>query len=196
MTQNRKRIRHFHELGDCHELTFSCYQNRSLLVGDLWSQMLCQSIDRALRRYQFGLIAFVIMPNHLHMLVYPKQRECRVDRLLWAIKRPFSYRIKQLLQETQNPLLDHLIIRDRPGSTVFRFWQEGPGYDRNLSSLKAVEASIDYIHLNPVKQKLVDQCRDWKWSSARWYESEGKLVDSDLPELSGLPWDFFESNQE
>ncbi|WP_339688537.1 REP-associated tyrosine transposase [Gimesia maris] len=195
MTRNRKRVRHFHELGDCHELTFSCYQNRSLLVCDLWKQMLCQSIERALRRYQFGLIAFVIMPNHVHLLVYPQQQECKIDRFLFAVKRPFSYRIKQLLQETQDRLLDDLTIRDRPGNTVFRFWQEGPGYDRNLSSLKAVEASIDYIHMNPVRKKLVDQSRDWKWSSARWYESEGELVDSDLPELSGLPWDYFESNQ-
>ncbi|WP_154932047.1 REP-associated tyrosine transposase [Gimesia maris] len=196
MTRNRKRVRHFHELGDCHELTFSCYQNRSLLVCDLWKQMLCQSIERALRRYQFGLIAFVIMPNHVYLLVYPQQQECKIDRFLFAVKRPFTYRIKQLLQETQDRLLDDLTIRDRPGNTVFRFWQEGPGYDRNLSSLKAVEASIDYIHMNPVRKKLVDQSRDWKWSSARWYESEGELVDSALPELSGLHWDFFESYQE
>ncbi|WP_154898395.1 REP-associated tyrosine transposase [Gimesia maris] len=196
MTRNRKRIRHFHELGDCHELTFSCYQNRSLLICDLWKQMLCQSIERALRRYQFGLIAFVIMPNHVHLLVYPQQQECKIDRFLFAVKRPFSYRIKQLLQETQDRLLDDLTIRDRPGNTVFRFWQEGPGYDRNLSSLKAVEASIGYIHMNPVRKKLVDQSRDWKWSSARWYESEGELVDSDLPELSGLPWDYFETYQD
>ncbi|QDU14355.1 Transposase IS200 like protein [Gimesia maris] len=158
--------------------------------------MLCQSIERALRRYQFGLIAFVIMPNHVHLLVYPQQQECKIDRFLFAVKRPFSYRIKQLLQETQDRLLDDLTIRDRPGNTVFRFWQEGPGYDRNLSSLKAVEASIGYIHMNPVRKKLVDQSRDWKWSSARWYESEGELVDSDLPELSGLPWDYFETYQD
>ncbi|QDT89652.1 REP-associated tyrosine transposase [Gimesia algae] len=191
MTRNRKRIRHYHELGDCHELTFSCFQNKFLLTNADWNLLLCESINRALARYEFGLIAFVIMPNHLHLLVYPKQQECQVDRFLFAIKRPFSYRIKQLLQETQDRLLDDLTIRDRPGSTVFRFWQEGAGYDRNLSSLKAVEASIDYIHMNPVRKKLVDQSRDWKWSSARWYESEGELVDSDLPELSGLPWDFF-----
>jgi len=195
MTGNRKQIRHFHELGDCHELTFSCYQNKSLLVCDLWNQMLSLSIERALRRYQFGLTAFVIMPNHVHLLVYPKQRECRVDRLLWAIKRPFSYRIKHLLKETRDPLLDELTIQDRPGSTVFRFWQEGPGYDRNLSSLKTVEASIDYIHLNPVRKKLVGQAHGWKWSSARWYESEGQFYDADLPEISGLPWDFFQSHQ-
>ena len=32
---------------------------------------------------------------------------------------------------------------------------------------------------------------DWKWSSARWYQFETKLVDPDLPTIHGLPWDFF-----
>lgn len=153
--------------------------------------MLCQSIDRALVRYDLGLIAFVIMPNHVHLLVYPKQQECQIDRFLSAVKRPFSYRIKQLLAQAEDPLLDELMIRDRPGNTTFRFWQEGAGYDRNLSSRKVVEASIDYIHLNPVRKELVDQARDWKWSSALWYESEGETVGSDLPVISGLPWDLF-----
>mgnify|MGYP003630057723 CR=1 FL=1 len=195
MSRNQKQIRHYHEPGDCHELTFSCYQNKPLLTNAVWNQMLCQSIDRALVRYDFGLIAFVIMPNHLHLLIYPKQQECQIDRFLFAIKRPFSYRIKELLIEADDPLLGELTIRDRPGNTVFRFWQEGAGYDRNLSSQKAVEASIHYFHLNPVRKKLVDQCHDWKWSSASWYESEGQIIDSNLPVISGLPWDYFEINQ-
>jgi hypothetical protein len=37
----------------------------------------------------------------------------------------------------------------RPGKMVFRFWQEGPAYDRNLQTQAAVLAAIDYIHLNP-----------------------------------------------
>ena len=196
MTKNRKQIKHFHEPGDCHELTFSCYQNKALLTYADWNLMLCQSIDRALVRYELGLIAFVIMPNHVHLLVYSKQQECQIDRFLFAVKRPFSYRIKQLLVQAEDPLLDELMIRDRPGNTTFRFWQEGAGYDRNLSSQKVVEASIDYIHLNPVRKELVDQARDWKWSSALWYESEGETVGSDLPVISGLPWDFFVKDYE
>ena len=43
-----------------------------------------------------------------------------------------------------SPLLNRLTIRERPGQTCFRFWQEGPGFDRNLFTLKAIEAAIDY----------------------------------------------------
>ena len=154
--------------------------------------MLCQSIDRALDRYDFHLIAFVIMPDHLHLLVYPTTHEFKIDRFLAAIKRPFSYRIKELLIEQQNPLLNDLTIRSRPGKTAFRFWQEGPGFDRNFFSKKAVESAVNYLHLNPVNRRLVTECREWKWSSARWYETNGEIIDSDLPTIHGLPWDFFD----
>jgi putative transposase len=74
---------------------------------------------------------------------------------------------------------------------TFRFWQEGPGYDRNLNSESAVLASIDYIHANPVRRGLVEQARQWKWSSARWFESNGQEIDADLPTIHGLPFGFF-----
>ncbi|WP_339731349.1 transposase [uncultured Gimesia sp.] len=196
MPPHRKQIKHYHEPGDCHELTFSCFDRRPLLTNPAWKNMLCQSIDRALVRYEFHLIAFVIMPEHLHLLVYPTTHECKIDRLLAAIKRPFSYRIKELLKEQQNPLLKDLTIRSRPGKTAFRFWLEGPGFDRNFFSKKAVEAAVNYLHFNPVNRNLVTECREWKWSSARWYESNGEIIDSDLPTIHGLPWEFFDQTKQ
>jgi putative transposase len=112
--------------------------------------------------------------------------------LLADIKRPFSGRIKSILLAERNPLLSRLIVTERPGKQVFRFWQEGPGYDRNLSSPKTVLAAIDYIHLNPVRRGLVARAIDWKWSSARWYASNGKEQDPDLPTIHGPPPELFD----
>ncbi|MCA8991786.1 MAG: transposase [Planctomycetaceae bacterium] len=191
MNGHRKQVKHFHEPGDLHELTFSCYQRRPLLTIDLWRKMFCQAIDAAIERHEFRLVAFVIMPEHVHLLVHPTTTNPDVSGLLSAIKRPFSFRIKQLLIEQNSTLLPKLMVRERPGKTSFRFWQEGPGYDRNLHTQTAVLAAIDYIHNNPVARKLVDQARDWKWSSYRWYEWDKQNVDPDLPTIHGLPWDFF-----
>lgn len=80
---------------------------------------------------------------------------------------------------------------ERPGKTAFRFWQEGPGYDRNLNRTATVLSSIDYIHENPVRRGLCRQAVDWKWSSARWYASDGRIDDSDLPQLAGPPAEMF-----
>jgi putative transposase len=107
------------------------------------------------------------------------------------IKRPFSGRVKKLLVAEHNPLLSQLTVMERPGKEAFRFWQEGPGYDRNLSSQKSVLAAIDYFHLNPVRRGLAARAVDWKWSSARWYASDGKEQDPDLPTIHGPPWELF-----
>ncbi|MGD9854552.1 MAG: transposase [Planctomycetaceae bacterium] len=191
MVGHRKRVQHYHEPGDLHELTFSCFRQMKLLTNDLWRGMLAESIDRAMERCRFLLVAFVFMPEHVHLLVDPLEPQPEIDRLLFAIKRPFSYRIKKLLESNNSPLLSRLTIRERPGKTTFRFWQAGPGYDRNVSTERAVLAAIDYIHENPVRRGLVAEARLWRWSSSRWYESDGQHHDAALPPIHGLRLGFF-----
>jgi putative transposase len=130
------------------------------------------------------------MPEHVHLLMWPTRSDTTVDDLSWflaAVKRPFSAQVKEHLESTGRNLLKRLTIRTRPGKTAFRFWQEGPGYDRNLQTEKSVTASIDYIHHNPVTRKLVQNIAQWRWSSARWYLSERSLIDRDLPLIHGPP---------
>jgi putative transposase len=191
---HRKRVRHYHEPGDIHELTFSCYQRMPLLTDEWRLEKFCRSIDAAMVSQQFRLVAFVLMPEHVHLLVYPLNNDpaaVEMDNLLSAIKRPFSYRVKCRLQELGDPLLKQLTIQERPGKTTFRFWQAGPGYDRNLRGEQAVFNAIDYIHRNPVRRGLTEAAADWKWSSARWYFSDKQADDPVLPTIHGLPPEFF-----
>jgi putative transposase len=187
MTANRKKLKHYHEPGDLHELTFSCYERRTLLDDEKARTLLCESIDRAISGHDFRLVAFVLMPEHVHLLVCPMVPKPEIDKLLFAIKRPFSYRMKKHFDEIGDPRLSELIVRERPGKMTFRFWEEGAGYDRNISLARTILASIDYIHLNPVRRGSVNRARDWKWSSCRWYESDKQFVDADLPTIHGLP---------
>jgi putative transposase len=176
-----KTIKHYHEPGDLHELTFSCYRQIKLLTNDAWRKYLSRSIDEAGEQFRFNLIAFVFMPEHVHLLVFP----------LAAIKRPVSADVKRDLQAANSPLLQRLTIRERPGKFSFRLWQEGPGYDRNLQNPTSVQSSIGYIHLNPIRRELVTEAWLWKWSSARFYRSEGQEIDPDLPRITPLPSEFW-----
>ena len=117
---------------------------------------------------------------------------CSISGFLKAVKQPFSNRIKRLLTNNSSRLLQRLTVRERPGKMVFRFWQEGPGYDRNLLTPEAVQASLDYIHMNPVRRGLVDEARLWRWSSCRWYIEEGRFRDKALPTVEGCPAEFWD----
>lgn len=188
-TRHRKRIKHYHEPGDLHELTFSCYRRMPLLTNDDWRGRLARSLNAALVEWEFQLFAFVFMPEHVHLLVNPLRPEPNLPMLLADTKRPYSAEIRQLLEASQAPLLKRLMIPERPGkkqAVVFRYWQEGPGFDRNLNTIQAILASIDYIHNNPVRRKLCKQAIDWKWSSARQYLLPESPVDPDLPKIHGL----------
>jgi putative transposase len=91
-------------------------------------------------------------------------------------------RSKGLLVEHCPPLGEQLTVQERPGKTCFRFWQEGPGFDRNIFSRAAVLRAIDYLHLNPVRRGLCQRTVDWRWSSARYYHLESPK--QQFPELS------------
>jgi putative transposase len=187
-TRHRKTVRHVHSPGDCHELTFSCFQRRPLLVDEAWRAELARTIDRAVATCAFRLVAFVFMPEHVHLLLYPSDpRQAAISRLLKAIKQPVSSYVRRALNSARDPRLDALTVQDRSAKREFRFWQQGPGYDRNLNSPNAVTTCIDYIHSNPVKRGLCEKAADWKWSSARHYELVDAAEDSDLPKIHGLP---------
>jgi putative transposase len=181
MPPHRKKLRRFETIRQLHELTFSSYRRESLLTTEPRLKALSSSLQQACEAEGFDLAAFVFMPDHVHLLVWPRDADSRIARLLARTKQPASKAIKDMLLREQSPLIDRLTVQERPGKTCFRFWQEGAGFDRNLFSPKAIEASIDYLHANPVRRGLCIHPTDWKWSSARWYVD--RVVDPDLPPL-------------
>ena len=59
------------------------------------------------------------MPEHVHLLVYPTVLPVKIDRLLSAIKQPYSVRIiKHLLEAARSPWLERLTVQERPSKTA------------------------------------------------------------------------------
>jgi putative transposase len=84
-----------HEPGDLHEPTFSRYKRQPLLTNDAWRQQLARCMDKAGDEFDIELAAFVLMPEHVHLLVVPMCPEPAIDEYLARIKQPFSKRVKQ-----------------------------------------------------------------------------------------------------
>lgn len=186
---NRKTVKHYHEPGHLHELTFSCFRRLPLLTNEEWRWQLARCLDDAGKRESLSLTAFVFMPDHVHLLVVAETDNPSIDRYLARVKQPFAKHIRSVLEASRSPLLKQLTIRERPGKHCFRFWQEGPGYDRNLFEPSTIRASLDYIHENPVKRGLCRRAVDWKWSSALHYHAESaEVACKELPSIHGLPW--------
>jgi len=156
--------------GHAHGLTFSCYHGYPLLSKDRARQWLVDALDRARRIHALLLLAYVIMPEHAHVVLLPERETYRMGDVRRSIKQPVSRRAIRLLREQDSQWLEKLTARQPGGKVRCRFWQDGGGYDRNVISPDALWSTIQYIHANPVRRGLVDYPSQWEWSSARWWD--------------------------
>ncbi|WP_237229288.1 REP-associated tyrosine transposase [Rubinisphaera sp. JC750] len=181
MSKKRHR-RSFHEAGHAHELTFSCYRRFPFLKADRVCEWLAESIHNARTIHSFRLWAYVFMPDHVHLLIYPDTAEVDIGRVLKLIKAPVARQALKYLRQHSPDWLQKL-ERSRGAKTEHLLWQSGGGYDRNVENPDTLLAMIDYIHANPVRKGLVERPDDWKWSSAAWYseQTEGQLFIDSIP---------------
>jgi len=160
--------RNFNDPGHAHELTFSCYHRFPFLKADRTCLWLAEAIDAARQKFAFDLWDYVFMPDHMHLIIHPRQVEYDIAAIRAAIKRPVGLKAIAFL-ESEAPHWLKKITRRR-GSRIERlFWQSGGGYDRNITEPATLMAMIDYLHLNPVRRGLAERAVDWKWSSAAWF---------------------------
>jgi putative transposase len=184
---HRKTVEHQEAWRRSRMLTFSCYKRRELMLEESRREVVAQALTRALVNHGWLMTAFVFMPEHVHILGLPWQESAGgADDLLFAIKRPSSFRIKQSLRRAGDPLADELTILERPGKTTLRFWQEGPGHDRNVRDPDELGKLISYIHWNPVERGLCSKPEEWTWSSAKQYRR--LPVDGRVPTVTRWSW--------
>lgn len=172
MPMKRIHRRNINEPGQAHELTFSCYRRLPLLDSDRVRGFLAESINAAKAEPDFAVWAYVFMPEHVHLIVYPRRVEYDIAAIRKAIEEPAARRALNHLRMEGSEWLPQL-ERQRGGKAEFLFWQSGGGYDRNIESAKVLLAAMEYIHLNPVRRCLVDHDTDWKWSSAAFIADQG-----------------------
>jgi len=165
-----KTCKRWNEPGHAHELTFSCFRRLPLLSRDRTRTWFVEAVDRARVRHEFDLWAYVIMPEHVHLLIHPRRGQYDISAVLKAIKWPVAIQSKRYLERRAPQWLSPLTDVQPNGRAVVRFWQRGGGYDRNVRDDRALGAMIEYIHANPVRRGLVRQPGEWRWSSAAWYE--------------------------
>ena len=166
-------MRRFENTNDARFLTFSCYQRLPLFSHDAIKDAFVDHIDQTRARTRFALLAWVVMPEHVHLLIWPSLPEYPVSRVLWWLKRDFARLVIECWRETDATLLARITAPDgKP-----HFWQRGGGYDRNIFGGNELNEKLEYIHTNPVRRGLAKRPEDWVWSSARWYagQREGAL---------------------
>ncbi len=155
--------------GDAHSLTFSCYRRQAFLSRDRSRRWFVEALSAARQEHKFDLWAYVVMPEHVHLLIFPRDDHYSMSGILLDIKRPVARKAVRYVKAHAPAFLDQMRDQQPNGVVRHRFWQRGGGYDRNLIDAKTIHNTMAYIHANPVRRGLVESAEDWSWSSAGFY---------------------------
>lgn len=172
----RRKLRRIEHPGHGRYLTFSCYRRLPLFLNDRIKDAFVDRLALTKTSLGFRLYAWVIMPEHVHLVLQTDQPELTAETILHSLKRHFSRKVLARWRELDAAILPR--IRDARGQ--LHFWQTGGGYDRNLTSEAEWREKIEYTHNNPVRRGLVMRPEEWRWSSSRWYEGDqswGAVID-------------------
>ena len=164
-TPHRKKLRRYEVANQPRFLTWSCYQRLPLFRNDRIKDAFVRRIDLARTQTRFKLLAWVIMPEHVHLVIVPALPDFPVTTIVRALKQKFARSIIHRWSELNAPILKR--IQHEEGK--YRFWQRGGGYDRNLSDEDELWGKVEYIHKNPLMRALVQHPTEYPWSSAQWY---------------------------
>lgn len=102
----------------------------------------------------YDLLAWVIMPNHVHLLV--KVGETSLSKIVKELKRYTAREANKILRQTG------------------AFWAEDY-FDTYMRDAEHELKTRRYIEINPVKAMLVREPKEWPWSSARFRDEQGVL---------------------
>ncbi|WP_338792942.1 transposase [Bernardetia sp. MNP-M8] len=141
-----------------------------LLKPDKYKQLIINSLDFLVTQKRAKVYAFVIMPNHIH-LIWKILTPYRLSNVKRDFFKFLSNKIKKDLKEFHPDVLPR--FESTQNDRKYHFWQRNP-LPVFLYSREVLEQKLDYIHHNPVTGKwmLVNSLEQYKWSSFNFYEEE------------------------
>ena len=128
------RLKRYQQTGQLHYITFTYYHRLKHLDSAAVRDVFEQTLERARRWYRFQVVGYVVMPEHVHLLMSEPERS-NLATALQALKRRSSSR-----------------IRKQAGCR--RVWQKRY-YDFNVFSARKRTEKLRYMHRNPAKRGLV-----------------------------------------
>ena len=147
------RLVRLQQTGHSHCVTFTCYRRMQFLNADGARCAVLQGLENTRRRYGLRIYGFVLMPEHVHLLLSEPERgtlACALQSLKSASAR---------MARRAEPVL----VTAAP-----HFWQ-ARYYDRYMRDYAEFSEKLRYIHRNPVKRGLCAAPEHWPWSSFRHY---------------------------
>ena len=169
-----KGLRRRYGLSHLHFITCSCYRRLPLFASASAKNLFVKILGEVRDRYGFALAGYVVMPNHIHLLI-SEPAKGTPSTVMQFLKQRVSRRFRRKPRKKVSSQQLRLPFR-HAHDFLPQFWQPR-FYDFNAWSPTKLVEKLQYMHMNPLKRKLVEHPRDWPWSSFSFYaKKESGLV--------------------
>ena len=159
----------YRQTGHIYYITTNVYNFHPIFTCASFVIPLLDSLNYYRFQYDVALIGYVIMRDHLHLLLFPEN----VDVLSAMIRDFKEFTAKRLIRqatvEKRQEWLDAFAHAGAvTGRSQNKVWQDS-FWEMNLFSDRFIRQKLNYIHRNPVRAKLVDEPGTYPYSSYRNY---------------------------
>jgi len=137
--------------GHSYYITMVTYKRNLLLVDNI--ELLRERFRESKRYFTYNIDAIVIMPDHIHMIITPKN-VMDYPKIIRAIKYNFSRHFN--MEEEQS--------YSRYKRQLKPIWQKRY-YEHTIRDEKDYVEILNYIKYNPVKHGYIEDVKDWEYSS-------------------------------
>jgi len=155
-----KGLKRYYGQEHLHFLTCSCYHRQPWLDTARRRDLFEQILEQSRQRYGFVVVGYVVMPEHIHLLI-SEPEQGTPSTVMQVVKQRFARRV---LRKTKQSAAQGEFWPDHED----RVWQRR-FYDFNVWSARKRIEKLRYMHRNPVRRGLVLEPEQWPWSSFRAY---------------------------
>jgi len=163
----RNPLQRHYGRGDLHFITFSCYRRRAYLGTARARDRFVKILGQVRSRFGFQLLGYVVMPEHVHLIV-SEPKKGTPSQVLQVLKQRVSRALRRRPRNASAQLALPFCCREAEARA---FWQRR-FYDFNVWSSGKLREKLNYMHRNPVQRRLVSHPKDWPWSSWSYYEKD------------------------
>src|SRR5438045_4194622 len=151
-----------------HYVTAVTFKRVPIFRNDYACELFVESLTETRSHCTFKLIAYVVMPDHVHLILNPLARN--ISEVMRRLKSSSTRRILDWLREDRFAASLQKLELDIPQSRSHShaLWQKGFS-SIDLWSPRFILQKLSYVHLNPIRARLCDHPAEWRWSSYRAY---------------------------
>ena len=160
-------------------LTFQIIEWVDIFSRKIYKDLIIESLDYCIKSKGLVVYAFVIMPNHIHLLAESEQKD--LSGTIRDFKKYTSNRIIKLIkaggESREGWLLSifHKATLKHAHNTNYQVWTHENHAELVYSNL-FIDQKLDYIHQNPVRAGWVMYAEDYIYSSASNYAGNGGVL--------------------